>query len=302
MRVLVAATLCALLGCGDDPVADGPRDPDTAPRPVIDRFSGPSATLMVRDAQNGLPGPDLPIDFDRAPFVTRGLAPDGSPIAYYNFDVRRRSPINLYILHHEGEGTPVPDQLPIVDYIPGEFSYSDLWRVVRVDVPADYVANTATSSADLSRAGFPLTVTDAIVNCPIVPVGSTATRRFGSTDTGLHRGWYKDQIVHYFTFAERAMTAVNQQVPTAPIYVAFNINPGLAGGGPPSGPKTEPGSDQTHNVIGALPTDAAYSPLWAVQIYDNAEFAAVTDLASAQAATIVAPDAALVNCPAVPAS
>jgi hypothetical protein len=42
-----------------------------------------------------------------------------------------------------------------------------------------------------------------------------------------------------------------------------------------------------------------YSPLWAVQIYDNADFASVTDLASAQQAQLLAPDAALVNCPII---
>lgn len=304
MRVLsLSVLLAALAACGDDGDGDDtltPRDPDTSPRPVIDRFAGPDATLMVRTAGNGLPGPDEPIDFEQAPFLTRGLAPDGSPVAYYNFDARRRAPINIYVLHHEGAGTPVEGQLPIVDYIPGEAAYSDFWRVVRVDVPADYVANTATSTAELNRRGFTFTVTDAVVNCPIVPVGSSAPRRFGSTDTGLHRGWYKDQIVHYFTFAERPLAVVDQMVPTAPIYVTFTINPGEPGGGPASGPRTEPGSDRTHNVLGALPDEVGYSPLWAVQIYDNAEFDAVTDLASAQAATLLAEDAMLVNCPAVP--
>jgi hypothetical protein len=301
LAISVSATV--IFGCGDDGSGDEtPLDPDTAPQVVIDRFSGPSATLMVRDAVNGLPGPGAPIDFAQPPFISHGFAPDGSDIAYYNFDVRRETPINIYILHHVGEGTPVPGQLPIVDYIPGEFSYNDFWRVVRVDVPADYVANTVTSTAAINRKGFPLTVTDAIVNCPLVPAGSTAPRRLGSTDTELHRGWYKDQIVHYFTFAERSISVVDQKVPTAPIYVTFNINPGDAGGGPPSGAKTEPGTDQTHNVLGAVPGEAVYSPLWSVQVYDNADFDTVLDLTSAQAARQLVPDAMLVNCPAVPAT
>jgi len=41
------------------------------------------------------------------------------------------------------------------------------------------------------------------------------------------------------------------------------------------------------------------SPLWAVQIYDNADFASVTDLTTAQQARVVARDAALVNCPII---
>ena len=90
-------------------------------------------------------------------------------------------------------------------------------------------------------------------------------------------------------------------VPTSDIYVSFNINPDQTGGGPASGFKTEDGTatGQTHNVPETVPTDAAYSPLWDVQIYDNSEFAMVSDLNSAEMSTIMATDAAIVNCPIV---
>ena len=71
------------------------------------------------------------------------------------------------------------------------------------------------------------------------------------------------------------------------------------GGGPPSGFLTEPGSDQTHNVVAALPPAADYSPLWNVVAYDNADFGLVIDLSSAQAATVLVPSLGLVNCPIV---
>jgi hypothetical protein len=56
---------------------------------------------------------------------------------------------------------------------------------------------------------------------------------------------------------------------------------------------------RAHNVTATLPEDDAYSPLWRVNIYDNADFSNVHDLTSAQMANILVPGAANVNCPIV---
>jgi hypothetical protein len=286
--------------CGGDDQPSGPLDPDTAPRAPVDRFSGEPATLLDRAEVDGLPGPGQPIDLDAAPFLVRGLGPAGERTVHYHLDVQLPTPVLIYVLHHEGAAMPVPEQLPVVGYLPGDHGYSDFWRVLRVDVPADYVANTATSVAAINEAGFPTTLTDKIVNCPVVPDGSTATRRRGSgaADTALHRGWYRDQIFYYFTFEEAPLVQVDAQVPLAPLYATFNVNPPAAGGGFASGFMTEAGGDQTHTVAAAL-AGPDYSSLWQVQIYDNAAFASVTDLTSAQAATLVQPDALLWNAPLV---
>jgi hypothetical protein len=143
-----------------------------------------------------------------------------------------------------------------------------------------------------------------VVNCPIVPDGSTADLRLNGADNGLVRGWYKDQVVYYFDFSEKMITVDlpptgHPDMILSDIFVTFNINPGDPGGGPPSGFMTESGTDQTHNVVETLPDDAGYSPLWDVDVYDNADFDSVTNLASAQAASILATGVALVNCPVV---
>jgi hypothetical protein len=91
----------------------------------------------------------------------------------------------------------------------------------------------------------------------------------------------------------------NGQVPVSPIYVTFNINPNQANGGPASGFKMEAGSTQTHNVIGTIPSDAGYSPLWAVVAYDNSSFSSVKDLNTASMAPVLVPNAGTVNCPVV---
>jgi hypothetical protein len=105
--------------------------------------------------------------------------------------------------------------------------------------------------------------------------------------------------VQYFSFEEKALTAVNGTVPISPIYVTFKINPNLPNGGAASGFVTEAGSAQTHNVIATVPSDATYSPLWSVNVYDNAKFNMVSNLATAQVATSLATGVATVNCPVV---
>jgi hypothetical protein len=60
---------------------------------------------------------------------------------------------------------------------------------------------------------------------------------------------------------------------------------------------TEENSAQTHNVLGVLPDNPDYSPLWSVNVLDNSAFAQVKDLETASAAEILVKNAALVNCP-----
>lgn len=275
----------------------GPTDPDHAPVAFIDRFSPEAGTLQVRSGMSSLPGPNQPVDFDRGPFVTRGLASDGTPVRYYNFDVQSTEPGSVYVLYREGEDRPLAGQLHIVDAIPGDEGYNDFRRVVKVTVPRDYVANTATSLEEIREAGYPIRPTSTLVNQPIVPEGSTARHRLGDGDAGLTRGWYRGQVVFWFTFEERRLEVRGGAVPVSPIYVTFAVNPDRPGGGPASGFRTEPGSEQTHNVIQTVPSDPAYSPLWLVSVYDNEGFDEVRDLASVLRAKILAAGVATVNCP-----
>lgn len=291
------ALLC-LAACGDG----GPTgvDPDQAPVVMVDRFSASAGTLMVRDGDN-LPGPGEPVDLDQAPFVTRGLAPDGREATYYNFDVQPRVPGRWYELR-DANGAMIEGQLPIIDAVPGDSGYGDFHQVWRVTVPGDYVANAATSLAELEAAGFLIEETGEVANHPIVPAGSTAAVRIDGGDPGLLRAWYRGQIAPYLRFAESQVELVSVglfegQVPLSYIYVTFNIDPDEVGGGPSSGFKVEPGTDQTHNVLETVPGDPGYSPLWMVNVYDSADFDSVVDLDSAKAATLLATPPGEVNCP-----
>lgn len=278
-------------------------DPDSAPRAVVDRFSEDAASLMVRTKDNGLPGPGEPVDFDGPPFLHRGLGPNGEHVQYYNFDIRPQKPATMYVFKR-ATGEPVAGQLPVVAALPGDPGYNDFYNLTEVVLPDDYPPNSVTSAARIDALGLEVTSTDTLVNRPIVSEGSTATHRFDSTDPDAQPVWYEDTIAHYFQFENdvRSLRANDGSllVNLSNIYVTFNINAGQPGGGPPSGFVTEPGTNQTHNVVDALPTDSTYSPLWLVIIYDNADFASVSDLSTAMDASIVpgvpVPD---VNCPLV---
>lgn len=301
LLVFLLATTLGIAGCKDDPSGPDMMDPDEAPEVAVDRFSDEAGTLFLRSSNSDLPGPNEPVDFDQGPFITKGYGPAGEMVEYYNFDVMPTQPAPIFVLFREGEDQPVEDQLNIINVIPGDEGYNDFWHVHKVTVPSGYTANTVTSMADIQQRDFEIEETDMLVNCPVVPEGSTASKRFtGEEDTGLIRGWYKDQVVYYFSFEEKALSPTgNGSIPTSPIYVSFNINPGEDGGGPPSGFVTEQNSNQTHNVAATIPSDDDYSPLWFVNVYDNADFEMVSDLPSAQGANILAEGVALVNCPIV---
>jgi alcohol dehydrogenase (cytochrome c) len=287
-------------GASPAPVVLKPLDPDKAPVAVVDRFSEKAAHLQLRTPENNLPGPNKPVDFDTGPFVTQGLAPKtGKPVRYYNFDVQPTAPAPVYVLYREGENKPVAGQLDIIDTLPGEKGYNDFRQVWKVTVPKDYVANALADAGTLRDAGYQMQQTDTLRNMPVVPDESKASMRLKGESAELHRAWYRSQIAKFFSFDEAPLAAAGGNVPLSPIYVTFNINPGEPNGGPGSGFRTEPNSEQTHNVPFTLPGDASYSPLWLVAVYDNADFPKVRDQATALKAKVLAPGAATVNCPIV---
>lgn len=302
---LFAASLVMLLSCSkknDNTINQEARNPDTADEASIDRFSSTAGHLMVRTSTNGLPAANAAINFDQIPFITKGLGPTGQTVEYYNFDVQPTTPAPIYVFFKDGQTASVPGQLNVIDVIPGDNSYNDFWQVYKVTVPDNYVANTISSAQEVVNSGYRIERTNSLVNCPVVPKGSTAVKRFTTESNALIRCWYKNKVVYYFNFGEKSLsTTASGLVPLIPIYVSFKINPDQPNGGPDSGFKTETGTDKTHNVVSALPADAGYSPLWTVVVYDNSNFNAVTNLTTATSpmTTILIPNAGNVNCPVV---
>ncbi len=273
------------------------KDITTATKVSVDRFSATAGHLMIRTATNGLPAANAAINFDNQPFITTGFNRTGAVVRYYNFDVQSTTPDDIYVFFKSGATTPIAGQNNIIPTIPGDAGYNDFWVVNKVTVPDNYVPNSLTSEAEVIASGYTITKTNTIVNCPVVPFGSTAAKSFtAGLASELTVGWYKGQAVAYFNFGEAAITATaGGFVPISPIYVMFNDNVA----GPSSGFKTEVANPlQTHNVLATIPGDASYSPLWTVQVINNSNFNSVINLATATAVSS-SPGGANVNCPIV---
>ena len=235
---------------------------------VVDRFSKAAAHLLIGKGE-----PNTPVDLDVAPFVTQGLAPDGHPVRYYNFDVQTRVPATLYRVVRPGSTESIAD---LVDVLPGQPGYNDFWQVATVEV-ADGVPTTV----DAVRA-LPARRAAQAIDCPIVPAGTK--HALGGDE---HAVWYRGTKLTCLLFGEPLLLE-GDQVPTSPIYVTFK-GAGFA----------NDGTAQTHNVVFSVPGDTEYSPLWAVHVYDVSAFDQVHDAASAEAAKLVEPHGPLVNCPIV---
>jgi hypothetical protein len=280
--------------------ATQPMNPEKAPIASVDRFSEKAGHLQVRKAGNGIPGPNQPVDFDTGPFITQGWSPTtGKPVRYYNFDVQSTTPAPVYVFYREGENKPLAGQLDVIDTLPGDKSYNDFRQVWKVWVPKDYVVNTITDAAAVSKSGYKTEKTDELRNMPVVPNKSVARMRLNKESPELQGAWYDGEIAKFFLFSEAKLMASDGSVPVSPIFVTFNVNPDKKDGGPASGFRAEPNSTQTHNVPSTLPGDSGYSPLWSVIVYDTADWPKVHDLKSVTAAKVLASGVANVNCPIV---
>jgi hypothetical protein len=262
----------AAAGCGAHAIA-------------IDRFNARAGHLMVRDGSNHLPGPDQPIDFDRPPFLTHGLGPDGGRVHYYNLDVQPDRPAVLFRFVTPGTTQPIAGQPDVVDAIPGDPGYSDFWQIHWVALPAGAAPGSITSADEIRARGLAVEASTQVIDCPVVPRGSIA-REGDPVRVELA---YRGRRVECLRFGP-PLALAGGGVPTSPIYVTFVREKVF---------RTEPGAaGQTHNVVLSEPGDADYSPLWAVHIYDPAAFDRVHDEASAVAAPQVK-DGPHVNCPVV---
>lgn len=193
------------------------------------------------------------------------------------------APIYVLVTGFDADGNPqgVPDQHNIVDVIPGDPGYSDLWQVTFVTVPEDYQANSITSADDILNGGYDLTVSDIFVNCPVVPAGSTLAEGGAS----LVQGWYKGQEINYFDFGPNTQA-------TAPIY-AF-----VTGFDADGNPQFVEGQ---HNVIDVIPGDEGYSAFWfinLVQVPADYEANSITSVDEVLALGYdITQPGLLVNCP-----
>ncbi len=260
---------------------------------AIDRFSDEAGTMMRRSDNPELPAPNEPVDYD-TDFLTHALGPSGEDVGYYAFDVSSLRSAPVYSVVYESDTSQrVKGQGSIFDVIPGDEGYNDFWQVVEVLVPDDYTPDTLRSLDDIERSGFDLKWTGTIVNCPIVPYGSSAKLAKRSVF-----GWYEGYRVQYFSFEAQQASVANPgtlDVPYAIIRVIFEKND------PAKGMKIDPVTGKTHNVFDTIPGDRLYRALWRHDFVDEAAFESIHDWESSKAAdkVDVGMDNILVNCPVV---
>lgn len=105
------------------------------------------------------------------------------------------APIWVFIDGFGADGTPrmIPGHLTVLDVIPGDEGYSDLWDVQFVIVPEGFDSRAIRSLAQLRASGLETIPAGMLVNCPIVD-GDAAT----SESHPVLDGWYRGERVHYF--------------------------------------------------------------------------------------------------------
>jgi len=256
--------------------------PEYVPIVEIDRFSDTACSFFCRSEVPGLPEPNEPIDFDDERFFMRGFGPNGESVAFYHFDVRSDIPAPVYVLIDRREAQ-IAGQLPIFDLLPGEAGHSDLWQVHHVRIQErDYRPNALTSYQALLDGGYDIIPTGEVMNCVMVPDGSTAFRRFDSgVPAAAQEGWYRGQVVKYLLFENPTSTATAtfsaDRVSTPQMYAFLENDRDLLDG------FARDESGATHNVVSVLPATAGgdYSPLWLLRILKLNAFDQVNNLSSA---------------------
>lgn len=179
----------------------------------------------------------------------------GREVQYYDFGANTpldnggvlTAPIYALVTGMDNDGNPqfVSGQHNIIDVIPGDSGYSDLWQVYLVTVSEDYEADSIRSVSELMAENFTITQTDILVNCPVVPANSVL-----ETGGGLTQGWYKGEAIYYFDFGPNPDIA-------APIYALIT---GMDAQGNPQFVEGQ------LNIIDVVPGDEGYSAFWRVNL------------------------------------
>ncbi len=180
----------------------------------------------------------------------------GEAVEYYDFGMHTPladgdsiTTAPIWVLVHEmmaGEDPQfVEGQHNIVDVVPGDEGYSDLWQVMLVEVPDGYEPDSIRNTADINAMAYPVTATEMYVNCPVVDEGTEL-----EGGERLVQGWYQDTEVYYPDFG-----------PNIPFAISIWVF--ITGMGADGNPQFVEGQ---HNIIDAIPADEGYSAFWRVNL------------------------------------
>lgn len=118
-------------------------------------------------------------------------------------DVVDTAQIWVFITGMDSEGNPqfVEGQGSVVEVVPGDAEYSDLWEVMMVTVPDGYEPDSIRSAEAVTESGYPVTEPGLFVNCPLVPEGSTLEE-----GPELRQGWRDGEEIFYPNFGRNPAT------------------------------------------------------------------------------------------------
>lgn len=105
------------------------------------------------------------------------------------------APIWAFVSGFDEDGTPqlIEDHRTMLQVLPGDAGYSDLWVVEFVVVPEGFDSESIHSLADLEASGLEIVPSEMLVNCPMVPAGATV-----ESGHPIHATWYREETAHYF--------------------------------------------------------------------------------------------------------
>ena len=105
------------------------------------------------------------------------------------------APIWAFVSGFDDDGMPrmIEGHRTILDVVPGDAGYSDLWEVLFVVVPEGYDSESIHSLSDLQASGLQFVPSGMRVNCPIVSGDSTV-----ASGQPIHKTWYREETTHYF--------------------------------------------------------------------------------------------------------
>jgi len=189
---------------------------------------------------------------------------DGQKIYHYTFYVKMFDqsvaqppsitptvPIYKMVLH-EDDDIHNTTQQSLIDAIPGDDNYSDLWQVVKVVVPAGQAPiKSQDTLLSLQAAGtVKLVPTDIYVNCPVVGPNSTLGN---PSDSGLISGFYRNQTVQWFNLGENPRGNATENI--------YHIGP-------------NPNTTLSEVVVTLPPIYSAFWDVYFVQAANNVDVAA----------------------------
>jgi hypothetical protein len=185
----------------------------------------------------------------------------------------------IWFFRSTNDSTATALQNNLINVVPGDSGYSDLWQVnvvVVTDTSIIPVTSLTALNSAVSAGKATINAWTTTVNCPVVGSGSTLDPA-DSSKYPLTQGYYMGNPVFYFDFGTNPAT-------TQPIYHLVIV-----------GTKTV-----VDGIFATVPTDSSYTAFWIIENvpvasnYQNGTYTSTSQVSSAGV-----DQKTLVNCPIV---